>query len=117
MREKSPFMAPLPHKNEAGVRARRREFLQTLTKELRALRLVQVVKDAHLGAIVRAFADLLRAVVGEARVVGRAVSRADEPRQRAVAIGLAFEAGRRPRAARHVREADAADLTAGHEHQ
>src|ERR1700744_5683903 len=76
-REKSPLMrTPSVGPEQSRVHARRRELLETPAQQRGALRLVQIVVGPQLGLVIGAFADLTRPVVGQPRIVMRAVARA-----------------------------------------
>src|SRR5215213_4852633 len=126
--EKSPYMiALLVGVDDSGVHSGGGGVLEARAQVGHALREEEVVERAHLGLVVRALCDLLRAVERELRVVGLAEAHAREFRLHAPHLGfdefgrlalgffedevrLAVIALRRARLPRHPAEADAAEL-------
>src|SRR5215212_9320190 len=91
-RVKSPFIFGsstvacwLTRGNDAGVHVGRRVLVEPRAQVGRALRLEEIVEDAHLRLVVGPALDLGRAGGAEARVVGRAVAQGVELRVYALA--------------------------------
>src|SRR4051812_37053051 len=80
-REKSPFMmASLSRKDDARVNSGGRELVEARAQVCLALRLEEVVIDAHLRLVVGPARNLSRARLGELAIGGRAVAHAVEVR-------------------------------------
>src|SRR5215217_5388395 len=78
-REKSPFMmASLSRKDDARVHSCGRELVEARAQVCLALRLEEVVIDAHLRLVVGPAFNFVGAGLGELAVGGRAVAHAVE---------------------------------------
>ena len=130
-------LSSLSLKHNADVHARRRELFEPRAQVVPALRLKQIVEDAHFGLVLRAAADFSRARSSQLRVPRVAVSNTGELRPHAQplarnrgllrrliepagldrlldAVGLTPIPSRRPAAGRDVAEPHAPKLAPGY---
>lgn len=76
--------------NDSGFGFRRYVFLKPLLQTCLALRLIEIVKNAHLGLVIRAVGDFVGACWSELAVARRAELRTGEPRTDVMPYSLSF---------------------------